>query len=344
MAESWIITRLNHRDQAQEPLRGVRAGSLDWSIHKQVRGGGTLELTDHGQSVDWLNDRLRITHNRDGELRHMGVFLPTVPAWSHDETGRRASIRLVDKTDILRSQVGTWHQIGAGRAIIPTVADIIRAHGETALALADSPITLRTTLTWEPDATWLTVVNDLLQAAGYGALWCDGVGWYRAEPYRLPDQRALAATYGGELADYRMLRTYQDEADLSDTPNVVVAISQGDGGKQGLRGVARNTNPDSPLSVPARGREIVHTVTGLEAASQAVIDGHARRLLAEASEITRKATWRHPIDDVNVDDLVELRPLQLRGTVTQRKITLGIGAVVEDTCRRIYTGGTLWQT
>lgn len=344
MAESWIITHLNRRDKAQGPLRGVRGGSLDWSIHKQVRGGGTLELTDHGQRIDWLNDRIRVTHMRDGEPRHMGVFLPTVPTWEHDETGRRASIRLVDKTDILRSQVGTWHQVEAGRAIIPTVIGIIRAHGEDAIALGESSTTLRSTLTWEPDATWLTVINDLLQAAGYGALWCDGVGWYRSEPYKLPDQRALAATYGGELADYRMLRTFQDEADLSDTPNVVVAIAQGDSEKRGLRGVARNTNPDSPLSIPARGREIVHTVTGLEAATQTVIDNHARRLLLEASEITRKATWKHPVDDVGVDDLVELRPLQLRGVVTQRKVSLGIGAVVEDTCRRIYTGGTLWQT
>lgn len=344
MTESWIITHLDRDDKVKGPLNGVTGGSLDWSIHKQVRGGGSLELTYTGQQVDWLNDRIRVTHSRDGELRHFGVFLPQISSWHHADTGRRASVKLVDKTDILRSQVGTWYQAQAGVAILPTVAKIIRDFGEDNLALASSPLTLRSTLTWDPDKTWLTVINDLLEAAGYGALWCDGTGWFRAEPYRLPDQRPLAAVYGGDSSDYRMLRSYEDVADLGDIPNVLVAVSQGDASKHGLRGVARNEDPNSPLSIQSRGREILRTVTGLEAASQSVIDGHAKRLLAEATEVTRKVTWTHPVDDVAVDDAIQIRPLGLRGSVTQRKITLGIGAVVQDTCRHIYTGGKLWQT
>lgn len=342
MTETWTVTVLDREDAPLRPLRGVRDGSLDWSIHKQVRGGGSLTLDRLDREIDWLNHRLRVAWSDGHDTRYLGVFLPTTPHWEHTPTGTGATVTLVDKTDLLRSQLGSWWQVPAGQTVLPTVADIIRSRGEQTLALTDSPATLRHTLTWDPDATWLTVANDLLSAAGYGPLWCDGHGWFRAEPYRDPASRPLAAVYGGQPTDYRMLPTFGEEADLSDIPNVVVAVSQGDSERHGLRGIARNTDPSSPLSIPSRGREITRTVTGLEAASQVVIDAHARRLLAESMEVTRRCTWTHPMDDTELDARVELRPLGLSGTVTQRKIRLGIGAVVTDTCRHIYTGGHLW--
>ena len=81
----------------------------------------------------------------------------------------------------------------------------------------------------------------------------------------------------------------------------------------------------------------------LEAADQSVIDQHARRLLATATEVTRRVTYRHPVDDVQLRDRVRIRRPGVDGVGVARRITLGVGPVVEDTARHIYTqGDPLW--
>lgn len=343
MAEYWQVDVLDQDDRPTGLELPITGGSLDWSQFKPVRGGGSLSLASP-PDVDWLTARLRIRHHRDGEPpRPVGVWLPILPGWQHTPTTVTGSVAVLDKTELLNQPIGSRHQVPAGTVITDTVAQIIRNHGEEALALTPSAATTRTALLWEPQDTWLKVANDLLDAAGYAALWVDPRGWWRAEPWTPPNRRPVIATYGGVDGDYLMTPAFQDEADLSSIPNEVIAIAAGDDTRPGLIGRAQNTAPDSPLSIPARGRVIRRVVDGLEAASQAVIDQHARRLLAESSEVTRRVTWTHPLDDTDLGDRIHLRPLDMPGVIVERKITLGLGAVVTDTARNIYTGGNLWQ-
>ena len=67
-----------------------------------------------------------------------------------------------------------------------------------------------------------------------------------------------------------------------------------------------------------------------------MLDRHAERLLAQATNVTRRVTYRHPVDDVQLRDRVHIRRLDIDGAVINRRIQLGIGPVVEDTIRHIY--------
>lgn len=342
MSEYWTIDLLDRQERLLGPFGRFLGGSLDWSIDKAIHGGGSLEIQEPPEDIDWLTARLRITHHSDGHATPMGVWVPVWPEWHHDPPVRKATVQVLDKTSILSRELGKRLQYEIGTSVTDIIPAIIRGRGETAIAVTPSPKTLRSTLTWEPTDTYLKAINDMLDAIGYGALWCDPNGWYRAEPWRPPQQRPLVASYGGELGDYRVLRDYKDAANLSDIPNICVAYSKADSDQQALRGEARLDDPNHPLGIPRRG-EIVRVTKDLEAADQSVIDQHARRLLATATEVTRRVTYRHPVDDVQLRDRVRIRRPGVDGVVVARRITLGVGPVVEDTARHIYTqGDPLW--
>ena len=229
----------------------------------------------------------------------------------------------------------------AGIVVTDRVAMTLRQLGESQLALTPSPQTLRTPLTWDPDKTWGTLYSELLDAIGYGGIWCDTNGWWRTAPYVAPMERPLAATYGGDPADYRCRTTYEDEADWTDVPNRVLLYTRATSDTPALTSEVWITDPANPWHPDRVGP---HTrCEAVEATSQEVLDAKAKRLLAEGQERSRYITWTHPVDDTALGDRVRIRRLGLDVTVAARKITFGVGAVCETRGRHIYTGGQLWQ-
>lgn len=339
MTEWWSIDLLARDETNIEPFGRLSGGSLDWSVDRTIHGGGTLEVSQPPADVDWLSCRLRVQHHNGDQVTPMGVWLPVWPEWSIDGDLRKASIQVLDKTSLLSVEVPFMLQYGAGTVVTDCVAAILAQRGEQLVAITPSPLTLRTPMTWPAKTTWLRVVNDLLAAIGYGDLWADGEGWLRAEPYRAPDARPLVATYGGDRDDFRVLRRYTDTASLADIPNRVVAYSTGDATTLAMRGDAE-LPADHPLGYRRRG-DIPRTYDGLQAASQDVIDAHAARLLAQAVQVTRRVSYTHPVDGVALRARVALRRLGVEGVVVERRVSLGVGPVVEDVARYIYTAGEL---
>lgn len=342
MAEWWSADLLDLSDAPVGSLPGVRGGRLEWSIFRAVWGLGTLYWTEPADaSIDWLSSRVQIWHHRGDQRRSMGVWIPAVPAYETDGTGRRAEITLLDKTEVLNQRLGVFSPVRAGTNVVGHVRTILEARGETKIAITASAATLPRDLWFDPDDTWLHVCNTILDAIGYGALHVDMHGAWTAAPYVEPDRRPVVATYGGAVGDERVISSWRDEAPIFDVPNVVRLSVRGDENTVGMRAVARNSNPADPLSIPRRGREITHTET-VEAADQAALNVMAQRRLGEVSQVTRRVPIRHAVDGTRINDVVRFRPLDLTGPVVERRIDLGVGAVVEDTIRRIYTGGDLW--
>lgn len=343
MAEWWSVDLLDRQDRKKVTLSRIRGGSLDWSIFRAVPGAGSIELTAQPDvDIDWLNDRFRIWWHRGSHVQSMGIYLGQIPGWTQSGPVRQTTITLADKTEILNSPIGLWLTYPAGTVVVDQVVALIRDRGETAIQVEPSTETLRTALTWEPETTWLTVVNDLLAAINYGSLWCDTAGTYRLEPYVAPEARPIVATYGGGADHARMLPSWTDEADLASLPTGFRVYVAGDDSTPGLIGKA-DLPTEHPLSAASRGRPILTTESG-EATSQAIADEIAARRLQESLQVTRRAAITHPVDDTQMGDVIAHAPLGFSGAVVQRTIKLDVGAVVTDTLRRIYTGGDLpWQ-
>lgn len=331
----WSVELLGADDYSMGELGRVRSGNLEWSIFRAVQGSGSLAITEGGPlTPHWLSDRVAIWHN-DGDTRTQhGVWLVTKPGVEVDGPVTHTTLGLVDKTQLLNQAVGRWLTYDAGVVVTSAVVGIIAGRGETRANIEASAETLRAALSFEPSDTWLTIANKLLDAIGYGSLYASLDGVLTSGPYVDPAGRGITKTYGPGEA--KMLGKYGDELDLSEVPNVVYVYAPGDETTAGLIGRASNDNPNDPFSTVNR-PEVVFSEQ-VEATSQAAIDAIAVKRLAEKQQVTRRTGLTHPLDGTRLGDVVS-HPAGLTGAIVQRSITLGLGAVVEDTVRRIYTAG-----
>lgn len=174
-------------------------------------------------------------------------------------------------------------------------------NGET----VDKSPTLQQDFVANTDDTWLSFVIDLIANAKY-ELGLDEMGHILFLPIQ-------------ELASLQPVWTYDDgnssilypdisvSHDLYGIPNVVeVMYSYGNVFKTAT---ARNEDPNSPISVQNRGREIVYRDTNPSLAgyvTQDQIDAYAERLLRTLSAIQYSVTYKHAYCPVRVGDCVRL--------------------------------------
>lgn len=339
-SDSWRLELLDRSGHSKGDLPTVASGSLQWSIFRSVQGTGSVELTATPDvEIDWLNDRIRISHIGAGRTTPMGVWLISMPGWKRDGAVTRTSISLADRTESLNSPTGAWLTVPARTAVVPYVVELIRARGEQAIQWTPSDATTTVPLTWEPQDTWLKVANDLLRAINYGSLWADLDGAIRLEPYVAPTDRPVTATYGAQDDHLRLRPVWEDEADVFRLPTGVRISVSGTDKVPGFVGRA-DLPREHPLSAHSRGREIL-LVEQAEAVSQQVADALAQRRLAETIQVTRRVTITHPIDGTTLNDVVLHDPLGLRAAIVERTVKLGVGAVVTSVLRHIHTGGQL---
>jgi hypothetical protein len=197
-------------------------------------------------------------------------------------------------------------------------------------------------VTWDAGTTRLKIINDLLDAANYFSLWCDGHGRYRATKYqapkdRTPIYRAQAPLVAGESSLFSP--DWEDDHDIYGVPNRYVAIQTGDGDDEGLTAVATNEDPDSRFSFDARGRWITEVEDGVEATGQAALDAYAERKLAAATDVESKISISHVyLADLLVNEVVEFSAGDLDGiltTVTNTEVTLDPAELVKTKLRKV---------
>lgn len=349
MLTEWRAALLDLQDRETGRQWRVTGGNLSWSIFQSVAGYGSIDATE--ELADLVDpDQVRIgisrviTDDAGGKtVEPWGIWLPVIPGYDIDlgQGLARASVELLDKTELLNRQCGVWGSASTSTPVTSQVRAICAQVGETLTAIVDSPATLTTPIVWEPEETWLEIVNRLLRAIGYGSLEAGPTGRLGSAPYVDPDRRPLAATYGDQPGDLELRRVVPREAPIYDVPNVVTVIVPATDTTPAISATARNDAPESPLSTVHRGdRPLVEQV---EAASQEIAQQIADRRLVEVTQVTDRISITHPPDGTHLNDRVTIRPLGATGTVVSREVRLDLGAVVQDVVRRIWTGGSSWR-
>lgn len=293
----WRVYLLDGQDQRLQLLDGVTGGSVEVSATTRLGGSGSLSLDDRGQDVDWLKHRVQITYDPGivgVEAWAVATMLLTSPRTTFMDGRRQFEVDLLSKMAVLDEDTTLdRYSLAPGKNIVQAVVELIKSTGETRIAVTESGATLSQAMTWDAGTPKLTIINDLLEAAGYWGLWCDGSGQYRIEPYRSPVQRPVSWEFqAGEAAIHKT--GWQREQDLSTVPNRFVVVGQGSDESPAPVGVAENTNPESPYSYQARGRWITRTETGAEGTQQVLTQLAERRLLAAMSPVA-KLTVEHAI-------------------------------------------------
>lgn len=296
---------LDQDDQVLGTIDGVTGGSLTWSAGSAVKVGGQIDVTDV-DGIDWLTARVQIWR-RVGDVEwSRGIYIPSAPQerW---RMGRRSwQVDLLGKLSLVeKDEIPGWLTIPAGVNIVDTVLDLLGNAGHTRTRIPATSSELRTSLTYEAGTKLLTIINELLGAAGYWGLTADPDGAFASDPYVRPASRPIRYTLTDTNGIY--LDDFTRDRDVYSIPNRVVLVSQSTAEDPPLVGVAENTDPDNPFSIPARGQVIVHQETGLEVADQSVIDELARKKLIERSSVTASLSIQHAPLPLDLNDAVEFR-------------------------------------
>lgn len=302
-------------------------GQVEESIYQEIRAMGSLTVL--GDRDDWLTIRLRpvhvYTYPKRGEFP-LGVFLPSTSGAGFDGSGAPlVEVSLANRLQVLTDDgpLDTY-SLPAGTPIIEAVRAILTEHGEGSHAIADSDKTLRLARSWDHDATWLRVVNDLLHEAGYPALDYDRQGTAVSSPYVATGARpTLWHFVDGE--DSIRLPEVPVTADYTKLYNRVKLVATSSGEEPEMVAIAENKS-DGPLAYDAIERWKTRRET-VDAADQEALQANANRLRDEASQLTVGATITHawlPFLTLNArvrtSDSVD--QLDLTSTITRMTIPL----------------------
>ena len=341
-------------------LKGVTGGNLAWSSKSSIHSSGSIDMSDLGENVDWLNSRVKITvytKDDDGEetATPVGVYMPAAPVHEWDDGARTYTLELLDKlsmldTDIITDSRGNaeTYTVKKGTNIIRTVKAIIADLGESSPAIVEeeSPETAQADIVFPAGTSRLKIINDLLDAANYFSLWCDGAGRFRVTKYRAPKDRTPIYQMEEPLAEGEnslLGVAWTHDEDLYSIPNRVVAVQQGDEEEEGLSSVAdlNILDPGSRFNQKNRGRFVTEVYDGVEATSQANLDAWAERKLDDLVNASNKVEIEHVfLPDLLMNETILFRAgdVEMTGAVTNTEFDLDPQAMVKTKLRSVLSG------
>lgn len=309
------------------------SASLSWTLYDAVKGSGSLKVADLSTAQSGFlrigqlalaSARLRPVLVVQGlpEIP-LGVYLFSAAPEEWSAAGRVYALELLDRNTVLdQDLVDVSYTVAAGTVILTAVATVIASAGESITVDASNTAALGSAMVWPAGTSKLQIVNDLLAAMNFNALWVDGFGNYRATPYVVPASRSISyelLNLPRELVDgAKSIYTdvWSRDRDLYKVPNKVIAVQSGTGASAPLTGTATNTVTDTslptyPFSYAARGnRWITKVVDGVEVPSgttpqmQAYLDAKARASLIASSSVQAAVKVKHLPIPVRVSDVL----------------------------------------
>jgi hypothetical protein len=323
-----VLQHANGVDQLVGILDGVSEGSLSWTQNAAVKGSGDMLIVDLEQAEQGM---LRVKDLKLESVRFrpvqavsglpenpLGVFLVSNSDEDWQATGRVWKIELLDKTTVpSQDVVDQSYAVAAGTLILNQVKVILASCNEYIAVDASNTLATSTNMVWEAGTSKLKIINDLLDVAGYNALWADGYGNYQTTPRVLPANRSITYEVLGlprELRDGEKSIYSPDwnrNRDSFQVPNKVIAVQAAAGSDaQAIIGTWTNDDPASPYSTVSRGRTIpyvlssVETPAGTAAETLTFLQNRARATLVQMSAIQAQVKLEHLPIPVRVSDVI----------------------------------------
>ena len=340
---SWQILLLDEKQNVKSELAGVTGGSIELAATTRLGASGSLQLTDTGQQVDWLKDRVRISYNPGVEEVTpwaVATMLFSSPQLRVDGENRTFEVELLSTLAVVDEDTfEDPYAIEAGSNIIEKVAEILSTSTTVQAMITPSELQLRSAMFFPAGESKLTIINELLQAANYWSLHTDGLGRLIVAPYSSPYQRATSFRFeSGELSIHTP--NWGREQDIASVPNRFIVRTAGDEEKEAIVGVARDENPDSPYSFASRGRWVTVTEEVQELADQKAADALAERRLADRMSPVAKLAVSFAVLPLRPNEVVEFvdSGVDTRATLQRLAFDLSWDTVCSADLREVLGG------
>lgn len=293
---------------------GILTGAKIWARNFRIYRGVLRDSPDRNVGKDiWPHVQIRPHVTIKGlPEAPLGTFLPSTPIVTYKDGSQTWDVELLDRTSMIAEDFfAHTYSIPDGVNVVDRVWEILRSTGAAVgnpPPASSLPSGVATTLTkgrtWEAGTNKLTIVNDILEAAGYMALWADAEGKFRLSKSVAAKHRPVAYEFiDGENCIYKPEFTI--EKDIYSIPNKVVMIGQGDSDTAAPVATATNLDRRSPSSFQNRGRWITDVSRGVDAESQAELQAKANARLEQLTAAQGVVTIEHgPVPGLRVNQVV----------------------------------------
>lgn len=285
----------------------------------------------HGKPVEvkWLTDEIQPIMYRDGEEHPLGVLVPTTVTPTRSNGQKTLSIQAYDRCwKVKDSKVEGFIYLAAGGLYTDAIEGLLTSSGIATVLKTKSTETLAEERSdWSTGETYLKVINDLLSEINYNQLWFDQKGAAILRPITEPTANNINHTFSSKKTDSRIAQEAKiisitpkitRTMDIYNAPNVFVCVCSNPDKADVMIAKAENTNLQSPLSIPRRGRRIVETVNINNIASQSELQKYADTLRNRSmyiGEVIQVETALLP--DFGVNDITAINDEDVFGICTE---------------------------
>ena len=336
----------------QAPTGGQKIRMQDNAeIKTSLSGNFAPAVTDaDGNPIEpnWLADEIQPIMVIDGVEHSLGVYAPSTVIPSESNGVASLRIEAFDRCwRVKDNYTQDLLHIPAGENYVTRI--------QSMLVFCGIPVILATPTTetfkedredWDIGTSYLAIINELLGEINYNPLWFTPNGEAVLEPASVPLAENIEHTFSdlpddvsaGATEIIRMLPSISRETDIYKAPNVFTCVCSNPDKSGPMISTAENTNPQSPLSIPRRGRRIVKVVQINNIASQDELDRYAERLCNESmvsGEKIQVSTALQP--GFGVADVVALKFGEISSLCIERSYTmeLAVGGTMQHTLERV---------
>lgn len=322
-----IVDKKTMKDLNIDDLSKNRIEIVDGTIQRSIDGlRESADITCEGYQLNKeLYIRVWLDTYQNGRFSHTPLFTGIASSPSRNIQGRLektamqcySMLKLADDILLPRGWYAPYDASSSGliRSLLSVVGTDIDIQGE--------PPTLDHSIIAESGETNLTMVDKILASVNW-RMRVDGLGNIIVQPADPNSIRKVLFTFdslGNDIIEPSLSIDY----DWFNTPNVMRVVVDND------YSVAIDDDPDSPLSIVNRGREIWAEDTSENLNANESISEYAFRMLREYQQASTTISYdRRYIPDLYPYDSIRLNyPAQgLFGTylITSQTITLGYNA------------------
>lgn len=289
-------------------LDNVRTASFSRDSSVETLGSATIEATDtFGEA--YVRGYLNTVQNGVAEKHPLGTVLVQTPSSRFDGILTNVSMdAYTPLIELKEKRPPLGYTLRKGTPIMKAACDIVRDNARAPVSMietSDEPMTLQRDFVADPSDTWLSYLIDLIKNAKY-ELGLDANGYILFQPIQNIETLQPVWTYddGNSSILYNEITMSHD---LYGIPNVVEVVYSYGGDYKTAR--AENNDPDSPVSIPSRGRIILKRDTEPPLSgyvTQNQIDEYAKTLLKALSTVEYSISYTHGYCPVRVGDCVRL--------------------------------------
>lgn len=310
--EYYVVDRNTWKDS--QLLTNVKSCSITRDLETDTLGSASFELTD-SLGECYVRVYLITIQNGVKERHPLGTFLVQTPSSSFDGMVRAVSvdaytplIELKENSPDLGFSILKDEMIdGRKKTIMEHACGLIKDWTAVPVVTTSSDKLLLSHFTAETDENRLTFLRALIAQAEY-SFGLDDIGRIIFEPDQELDAMQAVTTFDDGNSSILYPEITMDH-DLFGIPNVVEVIYNKDG--KYIRKIVENTDPNSPVSIPIRGRRIAHRVvnpsfSGSNIVWDDLVEDYANKLLKSLSTAQYKLKYTHGYYPVRLRDCVRL--------------------------------------